>query len=206
MTDDHASGGIATGLCLGQHACAFNGVESEIGAGLLFQLKTMSPSGEFVRPGFNRIDIVSGLIGHEGSAPAIIAVQGHRLATPFAVLLQPPNQRCRRYIMSIAIEIGPNLDALPYDSFHGKAAAIDQRINVFDMKSAACCGALDSLNCFVHGDAIEIVNTPHSMIRERDAPDPYRKPLAGHWFPGNAGEGKELDTAILFLHLWNFIY
>ena len=37
-----------------------------------------------------------------------------------------------------------------------------------------------------------------------DVPDIYTKPLAGHWFPGNAGDGSELNTAILFLHLENF--
>jgi hypothetical protein len=28
--------------------------------------------------------------------------------------------------------------------------------NFFNMEPAAACGALDSLNCFVHGDAIDM--------------------------------------------------
>jgi hypothetical protein len=34
-----------------------------------------------------------------------------------------------------------------------------------------------------------------------DALDVYRKPFAGHWFPGNTGDAGELNTAILFLYL-----
>jgi hypothetical protein len=37
-----------------------------------------------------------------------------------------------------------------------------------------------------------------------DAANPYRKPLAGHWFPGNAGATRELNTVILLPHLENF--
>ena len=54
--------------------------------------------------------------------------------------------------MPVAIDIGPDLDALADDPLDRKAAAIDQRIDIFDMESAAV-GALDSLSCFVHGDA-----------------------------------------------------
>ena len=56
------------------------------------------------------------------------------------------------------------------------------------MESAAGRGALDSLNCFVHGDAIDMETTSRFDRGKGDAPDPYRKPLAGHWFPGNAGD------------------
>ena len=37
-----------------------------------------------------------------------------------------------------------------------------------------------------------------------DAPNLYRKPLAGYWFPGNAGDAIELNTAILLPYLKNF--
>ena len=56
------------------------------------------------------------------------------------------------------------------------------------VESAAGRGALDSLNCFVHGDAIDMEMTSRFVCGKGDAPDPYRKPLAGHWFPGNAGD------------------
>jgi hypothetical protein len=72
------------------------------------------------------------------------------------------------------------------------------------MESAADCGALDSLSCFVHGDAIDMERTSRFFCGKRDAPDLYTKPFAGHWFPGNARYRTELNTAILFLHLKNF--
>src|ERR1700687_1728718 len=68
--------------------------------------------------------------------------------------------------------------------------------------SAAGRGALDRLNCFVHGDAIDMEKTSRFACGKGDAPgDPYRKPLAGRWFPGNAGAACELNTAILFPYL-----
>ena len=129
---------------------------------------------------------------------------GHRRAAPFAVLLATPDQRCGDHIVAVAIDIRPDVDALADDPLHGKAAAVDQRINIFDMESAADCGALDSLSCFVHGDAIDMEWTSRFVCGKGDVPDLYTKPFTGHWFPGNVGDGSELNTAILFLHLENF--
>ena len=70
-------------------------------------------------------------------------------------------------------------------------------------ESAAAYGALDSLSCFVHGDAIDMGMMSRFGCGKGDVPDIYTKPSAGHWFPGNAGDGNELTTAILFLHLEN---
>ena len=56
--------------------------------------------------------------------------------------------------MAMTIDIRPNLDAFSDNAFDGKAAAVDQRINIFNMENAADRGARDSLSCFVHGDAI----------------------------------------------------
>jgi hypothetical protein len=39
--------------------------------------------------------------------------------------------------------------------------------------------------------------------RKGDAPNVYRKPLTGHWFPGNVGVATELNAAIFFLDLQN---
>jgi hypothetical protein len=90
----------------------------------------------------------------------------HRFAAPFPVLLTAPDHgRCHDF-MSVAIDIGPNLDALSDNPLHGKAAAVDQRINVFDMESAAGRSALDSLSCFVHGDAIDMESTSR-FVREK---------------------------------------
>ena len=152
----------------------------------------MPPGREFVGPGLDRIDIASGLVRHERSAPAVVAVMGHRRAAPFAVLLAAPDQRRGDHIMAVAIDVGPDLDALADDPLHGKAAAVDQRINIFDMESAAGRGALDSLSCFVHGDAIDMEMTSRFVCGKGDAPDLYRKPLAGHWFPGNGGDGQRV--------------
>ncbi|WP_249779683.1 hypothetical protein [Bradyrhizobium sediminis] len=104
--------------------------------------------------------------------------------------------------MAIAINIRPNLDALPDDPLHGEAASIDKRVNILDMESAA--SALDSLSCFVHGDASDMGNTSRLDCGKGDVPDIYTKPFAGHWFPVNAGDARELTTPILFLHLENF--
>ena len=107
--------------------------------------------------------------------------------------------------MPVAIDIRPDFDAFADDTLHGKAAAVDQRVNIFDMESAAYCGALDSLSCFVHGDATDMEMTSRFICGKRDASNLYTKPLDGHWFPGNALDGRELNTAILFLHLENFV-
>ena len=136
LPQDHRGRGLSAGLCLGQQARAFDGIEGEIGAGLLLQLEAVPPGGEFVGPGLDGIDIAAGLVGHERAAPAVVAVMGHRRAAPFAVLLAPPDQRRGNHIMAIAIDIRPDLDALADNALHGKAAAVDQRKNIFDMESA----------------------------------------------------------------------
>jgi hypothetical protein len=49
------------------------------------------------------------------------------------------------------------------DTLHRKEAAVNRRINIFDMENAAGRGALDSLSCFVHGDAIDMEMTSLSI-------------------------------------------
>ena len=204
MLQDHGGRGLSAGLCLGEHARALDRIEGEVSTGLLLEFEAVPPGGEFVGPGLDRIDMASGLLRHERSDPAIVAVMGHRLAAPFPVTLAPP-QQCRRHnIMPVTIDIRPDFDGLSDDPLHGKAAAIDQRINILNMKSAAGRGALDSLSCFVHGDAINMDMTSRFDCGKGDAANTYRKPLAGHWFPGNAGATRELNTVILLLHLENF--
>ena len=106
--------------------------------------------------------------------------------------------------MSVAVNISPYLDTLADDALHGKATAIDQGINVFDMESAADCSALDSLSGFVHGDATDL-ETAQFPCGQRGSFDLYRKPFNGHWFPGNGAMSGELNTAILFPLLANFV-
>jgi hypothetical protein len=91
--------------------------------------------------------------------------------------------------VSVAVDVGPYLDKLAHDPFDRKAAAIDRRVDVLDMESAA--GALDRLGSFVHGDAaIDMVMTTRSQ--EGDDPGLTRMPLATQWFPGNAARGSAL--------------
>ena len=112
LAQDHGGGGRTAGLRLGQHARALDGIEGEVGAGLLLQFKAMPPGGEFVGPGLDGIDIASGLVRHERAAPAVVAVMDHRRAAPFAVLLATPDQCAGNHVMAVAIDIRPDLDAL----------------------------------------------------------------------------------------------
>src|ERR1035437_5775304 len=82
-------------------------------------------------------------------------------------------------------------------------ASMDAIRYIFNVESA-CGGALDSLSCFVHGDAIDMEMASHFVCGKGDVPDIYIRPFNGHWFPWNAGDGTELNTAILFLHLKNY--
>src|SRR5215510_12408742 len=93
---------------------------------------------------------------------------------------------CTRYRNDMTFRIGP---------LHG------QRKNISDRESAA--RTLDSLICFGHGDAATAMEmTPRSP--KGDAPDLYRKPLAGRWFQGNAWWRGALSPPISFLYLDNF--
>ena len=100
---------------------------------------------------------------------------GHRLTVPFALALMAPDHGCGGDIVPVTIDIRPNLDGLADDSLDREAAAVNQRINILDMESAA--GTLDSLSCFVHGDAATDMETT-SRLRN-GVPDLYTKPLTG---------------------------
>ncbi|MGY4497462.1 hypothetical protein ACVWYH_001389 [Bradyrhizobium sp. GM24.11] len=62
---------------------------------------------------------------------------GHRFAPPFPVLLAAPDQRGADCGVAVAVDVGPHLNPIARDPLHGKAAAVDQRIDVFDQESAA---------------------------------------------------------------------
>jgi maltooligosyltrehalose synthase len=61
-------------------------------------------------------------------------------------------------------------------------------MGIFKPDGSAGYDALDSLSCFLHGDAGAMEMTSHFDCAKGDAWDIYRKPLAGHWFPGNVGD------------------
>src|ERR1035437_2032530 len=67
-------------------------------------------------------------------------------------------------------------------------ASMDAIRYIFNVESA-CGGALDSLSCFVHGDAIDMKMASHFVCGKGDVPDIYIRPFNGHWFPWNAGDG-----------------
>jgi hypothetical protein len=85
-----------------------------------------------------------------------------------------------------------------------RQAAKEQGGAATNMLGSAGGGALDSLIGFVHGDAIDMKMRAHFVCAKGDALDIYRKPFAGHWFPGNVGDAGTLNTAILFPNQQNF--
>jgi hypothetical protein len=82
---------------------------------------------------------------------------------PFPLLLKTPDQRHGDNIMSVAINIRPNINPFADDALHRKASAVDQRINIFNMESTTSSGALDGLGCFVHDDATDMETTTRFM-------------------------------------------
>src|SRR5229473_3259161 len=175
LLQDDGGRGRSAGRRPGEQARALDRVEGQVGAGFLFELKSVPPGRKFIGPCLDRIDIASGCVRDERTAPAVIAAVDHRLATPLPILFAAPDQRRGRHIMAVAIDVCPDFDTLPDDTLHSKAAAVDQRIDVFNMEGAAGCSALDSLSCFVHGDAIDMEKTSRFVCGKGDAPDLYTK-------------------------------
>src|SRR5450631_1616169 len=202
LLQDDGGCGRSSGLRLGEQARALDRVEGKVGAGFLFELESVPPGRKFIGPCLDRIDIASGCVRDERTAPAVVAVADHRLATPLPILLAAPDQRGSRHIMAVAIDVCPDFDTLPDDTLHGKAAAVDQRIDVFDMESAAR-SALDSLSCFVHGDAIDMEKTSRFILREKRRSRPIYQTAHRVLVPRERHDAVELNTAILFLHLEN---
>lgn len=137
LPDDHGRGVLPRAVRLGQQARALDGIERDVAAAQLLAFDAVTPGGEFVGPGFDGIDILAGLDGCERAGPAVIAMMGHGLAPPVALLLAAPDQRGADPGVAVAVDVGPHLDPVARDPLHGKAAAIDQRIDIFDEESAA---------------------------------------------------------------------
>ena len=116
---------------------------------------------------FRLLGKLTSLIRHKRSDPAVIAVMGHGRTLPLAVLFATPDQRHGNYIMAVTIDVRPHFDRLADDTLHGKAAAIDQRVDIFDMECAAGSGARDGLSCSIHGDAIDLESTPRFVAGKR---------------------------------------
>ena len=103
----------------------------------------------------------------------------HRLAAPLAVNLATPDQCRRNHVVSVAIDVGPNLHALADDTFDRETAAINRGVNIFDLESAT--RALDSLAGFVHSDAA-IEFEMMSRSQKGCVTGYYNKLLTTHWF------------------------
>jgi len=129
---------------------------------------------------------------------------GHGHTLPIAILFAAPDQRRDDHVMAVTIDVSPHFDALADDTLDGKAAAIDQRIDIFDMECAAGSGTRDGLSCSIHGDAIDMENAPRFVCGKETLRTYNTKPLIRYWFPGNGGGEVALIIAILFLHLENF--
>ena len=113
-------GVLLRAMRLGQQAGALDRIEGDVGTGSLLARDSVRPGGEFVGPGFDRIDIFAGLDGVNAAGPAVIAVMDHRLALPFAVLLLSPDQRGADHGVAVAIDVGPDLDPFAAIRFTGK--------------------------------------------------------------------------------------
>jgi hypothetical protein len=58
--------------------------------------------------------------------------------------------------MAVAVDVGPDLDPLTDNPLDRKPAILNPRVDILDMEAAARNGTLDSLSCFIHGDAIDM--------------------------------------------------
>ena len=70
--------------------------------------------------------------------------------------------------------------------------------------NAAGHGALDRLNCFVHGDAIDREITSRFVCGKGDAPDIHKSRSPAIGSPGNCGDAGALNSAILLPYLEKF--
>ena len=72
-------------------------------------------------------------------------------------------------------QISENLNRLADNPFDGKATAIDNRIDVFDVKCASG-DAFHDLSGFVHSDAIDMRMSSRFELRKRDGAIIYKAP------------------------------
>jgi len=188
LPKNDSGGRFPSGLCARQQACSLQSVSNDVDAGLTFLLEGSSPVRKFIAPGLDRKDIASRLVHLERASPSIVAIKLHGYPMPIVVLLTVPQQGGLDRLRSVPINIRPYLNPFPGQAFDRVAAAIDQRIDILNQKSAACRGAFKSLNRFVHGDAIEIGKTVPSGCAKGKVPDIYRSRSSAVGSPGTQGK------------------
>src|SRR4029077_13751888 len=91
------------------------------------------PSGKYVGPCLDGVDVPAGLMRGEARPPAVVVLQGHGHAEPLLGSFTPPQQLGGEHGMAIAKNIGPDIDLLADDSLDWKTASIDDGVNVFDV-------------------------------------------------------------------------
>ena len=94
-----------------------------------------APGGELVGPGFDRKQVAAGLRRRETAAPAVVAVEAHRLAPPVGLGFLPPQQLGGQLVVAFAQQIGPDFNGFAGNALDRIAAAVDARIDVLDQKS-----------------------------------------------------------------------
>src|SRR6185369_10092605 len=100
--------------------------------GLALEQEIAPPRRELRSPGLDHVDVEPRPRQGERRSPAIITVMPHRHALPSAGALGTPAQRRGRDLMTVAENVGPDLDRLAGNALDGKAPAIDGRINILD--------------------------------------------------------------------------
>jgi hypothetical protein len=142
-------------LHIRQQIAAFLDLEADIHAGFTFGQEIAPPTGEHIGPGLDHVNIPAGPVRGEARLPAVVLLQGHGDAEPFLGSVSPPQQVGREHGMSIAKDIGPDLDLLAEGPLNGKTASIDDGIHVFDvdaMSGEVADGADAGIRC--HGSIV----------------------------------------------------
>ena len=160
-------------LRLGHQPRAFQRVQRDILASLQLQLEAMAPSGKFIGPGLDGIDITADAIRRERAAPAVVDFKRHRRAVPDAILLAAPHDGGCDDLVTVPVQVGKHLDRLAGDPLDRETPAVDDRIDVLDMESTMG-GAFDGLSGFVHVEAIDMRMSSQFELRKRDGAIIYK--------------------------------
>lgn len=122
-----------------QQRSAFERIKGNVLTCLTLKFEITLPCGEFVGPGFDGINITSGIRRREATKPAIIIVQGHRRPLPVTILLMPPDQLRDDDVVSAPEYVGPDIHNVSSKAFDGKASGFHAGVNILDMKCAGGC-------------------------------------------------------------------
>ena len=128
--------------------------EADVHARRALRQEIATPSGKYVGPSLDRVDIAAGFVRRKAPHPPVVVVQGHGNAEPF-LPFAPPQQLSREHDLAIAEDVGPNLHLLADGAFDRKTAAVDEGIDVLDidaMSREIADGADAGVRC--HGSIV----------------------------------------------------